>query len=80
MTHSNCSYNVNWYYHEKQCGKEPMDTLDGTVKNKFSQHVKSGNVKILNAKGFCRVCWWDSKGSRISLYGRGTKNERAKGC
>ena len=35
MTHFNPDYNIQWYYNEHHHGKNPMNSVGGTVENMF---------------------------------------------
>lgn len=45
-------FDITWCYNERHHGKGPMDGLGGTIKNKVFRDVKSGKVRILDAKSF----------------------------
>ena len=45
---------LNWYYNKRHQGKGKINEFGGILKNKVFQHVRSGEVKIVNAEGFAK--------------------------
>ena len=43
---------LEWHYNEAHPVKGPMDGIDGTIKNRVFQHIKSGKFAINNPREF----------------------------
>ena len=52
LTHLHPDKSIEWNYNQAYHGKEPMNVIGGTIKNKVFQEVKSGRIVVDSPKDF----------------------------
>ena len=54
LTHLHPTKQIEWNYNEAHHGRELMDGIGGTIKNKVFQEVKSGKIVVTSSEDFSR--------------------------